>query len=234
VDYRLERGACAWLAAVLVYLPGCPPFLDVDVVSPNCFPFPGHFPFPFALPFISSSPSFFSSFSSFPTVLPTHSIMTRLMSGICHFGLADCIPNPAMMDDLLLNSPSPSSIISSRPSPGLTSLPDDVLLLVISLIGVEDILALRMVCVPTILTRPNRSQISDSSEHTDIKALHIRHQAALGMVGCAQISCHRQEITRASILCRSQIVICQGTRSAGNPCLEVPQKLVLPSSSGEA
>jgi len=74
--------------------------------------------------------------------------MTRLMSDICHFGLANYIPDPAiaMMEDFLLKPPYSPSIISCRPSPGLTSLPDDVLLLVISLIGVEDILALRMVC----------------------------------------------------------------------------------------
>jgi hypothetical protein len=72
--------------------------------------------------------------------------MTRLISDICHFGLTNYIPDPTMMDDLTLKPPYPPSIISCRPSPGLTSLPDDVLLLVISLIGVEDILALRMVC----------------------------------------------------------------------------------------
>ena len=72
--------------------------------------------------------------------------MTRLMSDICHFGLTNYIPDPTIMDDLGLKPPYPPSIISCRPSPGLTSLPDDVLLLVISLIGVEDILALRMVC----------------------------------------------------------------------------------------
>lgn len=101
-------------------------------------------PFPFAFPLISSSPLFLFVSSS-PPLYPL-TLMTRLMSDICHFGLANYIPDPAMMEDFLLKPPYSPSIISCRPSPGLTSLPDDVLLLVISLIGVEDILALRMVC----------------------------------------------------------------------------------------
>ena len=98
-----------------------------------------------ASPFYLSVPSFSLLFS--PSLLSCpHTIMTRLMSDICHFGLADCIPDPAMLDHLVLKTASTSSIISCRPASGLTSLPDDVLLLVISLIGIEDILALRMVC----------------------------------------------------------------------------------------
>jgi F-box domain len=50
------------------------------------------------------------------------------------------------MDGIISKSISTPSIISPHPGAGLTSLPDDVLLLVISLIGVEDILSLRMVC----------------------------------------------------------------------------------------
>jgi hypothetical protein len=71
--------------------------------------------------------------------------MTRLMSDICHFGLQDCLQDPSTLDVLISKSISTPSIISPSPGTGLTSLPDDVLLLVISLIGVEDILALRMV-----------------------------------------------------------------------------------------
>lgn len=66
--------------------------------------------------------------------------MTTLSSGFCY------VPFPTLST---MKSPVPdpistSSIISCRPSPGLTLLPDDVLLLVISLVDVEDILALRM------------------------------------------------------------------------------------------
>jgi hypothetical protein len=71
--------------------------------------------------------------------------MTRIMSDIYQFGLADCLPDPSIMDSLISKCISISSI-ASRPAAGLTSLPDDVLLLVISLVDVEDILALRMVC----------------------------------------------------------------------------------------
>ncbi|KAI0254153.1 hypothetical protein BJV78DRAFT_1388785 [Lactifluus subvellereus] len=70
--------------------------------------------------------------------------MTRIMSDIYQFGLADCLPDLSIMDSFISKSISTSSIISTRPGAGLTSLPDDVLLLVISLIDVEDILALRM------------------------------------------------------------------------------------------
>jgi len=71
--------------------------------------------------------------------------MTRLTSDIFHFDLAHYIPNLTPTDAIVLKDAYASSITSCHPSPGLTSLPDDVLLLVISLIGVEDILALRMV-----------------------------------------------------------------------------------------
>lgn len=101
-----------------------------------------------------SSPSLSLIFSPFPFVflsLPLFPLtsMTRLTSDIGHFdfGLVDYFLNPATMDGVVSDATSPS-IISSCPSPGLTSLPDDVLLLVISLIGVEDILALRMVWSP--------------------------------------------------------------------------------------
>ena len=130
-----DRGWLALSAAVLVYLPGV--LSLTGIVSHSI-------PFPFAFPLISSSPLFLFVSSS-PLLYPTHIVMTRLMSDICHFGLANYIPDPAMMEDLLLKPPYPPSIISCCSSPGLTSLPDDVLLLVISLIGVEDILALRMV-----------------------------------------------------------------------------------------
>jgi hypothetical protein len=100
---------------------------------------------PHSYPFYLSVPSLSLLFS--PSLLSRpHTIMTRLMSDICHFGLADCIPDPAILDHLVMKTASTCSIISCRPASGLTSLPDDVLLLVISLIGIEDILALRMVC----------------------------------------------------------------------------------------
>ena len=82
---------------------------------------------------------------------------------------------------------------------------------------------------PTILTRLNRSEISIL--FTDIKALHLGHQAALGMVRCSQIPCHRQEIARPSIHRRSQISLRQGTGSASDTCFQISQKLVLPSST---
>ncbi len=104
--------------------------------------------------------------------------MTRLLSDICYFGLPNDILNPAAPGGPISKAIA-TSIISCRPGTGLTSLPDDILLLVISLIGVEDILALRMVCA-TILTRLNRTEISVL--FTDIKTLYICHQAALGMV----------------------------------------------------
>ncbi|KAI0305659.1 hypothetical protein B0F90DRAFT_1699804 [Multifurca ochricompacta] len=66
------------------------------------------------------------------------------MSDICQFGLAEYFTDPLKVDSIPTKPISTSSIILPRPSPGLTSLPDDVLLLVISLIGVEDILTLRM------------------------------------------------------------------------------------------
>ncbi len=73
--------------------------------------------------------------------------MTRLLSDISNFGLADGMPNPAAATGgPIAKAIATSSIISCRPGTGLTSLPDDILLLVISLIGVEDILTLRMVC----------------------------------------------------------------------------------------
>lgn len=72
--------------------------------------------------------------------------MTRLLSDICYFGIPDAIPNHAATGGPISKAIVTSSIISSRPSTGLSSLPDDILLLVVSLIGVEDILALRMVC----------------------------------------------------------------------------------------
>ena len=82
---------------------------------------------------------------------------------------------------------------------------------------------------PAILTRLNRTEISPL--FTDIKALYLSHQAALGMVRCPQIPCHRQEITRASIHRRSQISLRQGTGSASDTCFQIPQKLVFPKST---
>ncbi|KAF8265247.1 hypothetical protein EI94DRAFT_1831337 [Lactarius quietus] len=67
--------------------------------------------------------------------------MSQVLSDFCYFDFG--LPFTTMKD-LVPDTISISSIVSCRPSPGLTSLPDDVLLLVISLIGVEDILALRM------------------------------------------------------------------------------------------
>lgn len=72
--------------------------------------------------------------------------MSKLLSDFCYFDFSVPFPALSNMKGLVPDSISISSIISCRPSPRLTSLPDDVLLLVISLIGVEDILALRMVC----------------------------------------------------------------------------------------
>jgi hypothetical protein len=71
--------------------------------------------------------------------------MSKLLSDFYYFDFGLPFPTLTNMKGLVPDSIiSTSSIISCRPSPGLTSLPDDVLLLVISLIGVEDILALRM------------------------------------------------------------------------------------------
>ncbi|KAH9034892.1 hypothetical protein EDB85DRAFT_1945973 [Lactarius pseudohatsudake] len=70
--------------------------------------------------------------------------MSRLLSDFCHFDFGVPFPTLPNMKCVVPDSISTSSIISCRPSPRLTSLPDDVLLLVISLVGVEDILALRM------------------------------------------------------------------------------------------
>ena len=82
---------------------------------------------------------------------------------------------------------------------------------------------------PTILTRLNRTEIS--IPFTDIKALYLGHQTALGMVRCPQIPCHRQETARTSIHRRSQISLRQGTGSASDTCFQIPQKLVFPSST---
>lgn len=107
--------------------------------------------------------------------------MSKLLSDFYYFEFGLPFPTLTNMKGLVPDSIiSTSSIISCRPNPGLTSLPDDVLLLVISLIGVEDILALRMVCAHA-LTRLNRPQISDS--FVDIKTVFISHQATLGVVG---------------------------------------------------
>ncbi|KAH9016211.1 hypothetical protein EDB84DRAFT_1404426 [Lactarius hengduanensis] len=70
--------------------------------------------------------------------------MSRLLSDFCHFDFGVPFPTLPNMKCVVPDSISTSSIISCRPSPRLTSLPDDVLLLVISLVGVEDILTLRM------------------------------------------------------------------------------------------
>jgi hypothetical protein len=104
--------------------------------------------------------------------------MSTLLSDFCYFDFGFPFSTLSNMKGFVPDSIFTSSIMSCRPSPGLTSLPDDVLLLVISLIGVEDILALRMVC----LTRLNRPQISDS--FADIKTVFISHQATLGVVRC--------------------------------------------------
>ena len=155
--------------------------------------------------------------------------MTRLLSDICYFGIADVIPNPSATGGPISKAIATSSIISCRPSTGLTSLPDDILLIVVSLIGVEDILALRMVCTHDLDSTQSETEISIL--FTDIKALYLSHKAALGMVRCPQIPCHRQEIARASIHRRSQISLRQGTGSASDTCFQIPQKLVLPSST---
>ena len=94
--------------------------------------------------------------------------MTRLLSDVCYFGLADGIPDPATTGPVS-KAIATSSIITCHLNPGLTSLPDDVLLLVISLIGVEDILALRMVCT---------HDLDSTQSALDLKPLH-RHQSAL-------------------------------------------------------
>jgi hypothetical protein len=151
--------------------------------------------------------------------------MSKLLSDFYYFDFGLPFPTLTNMKGLVPDSIiSTSSIISCRPSPGLTSLPDDVLLLVISLIGVEDILALRMVCAH-VLTRPNRPQISDS--FVDIKTVFISHQATLGMVGCAQTPCHRQEITRTGFHRGPQVSVRQGAGISRDTCLQVRQKLVL-------
>lgn len=113
--------------------------------------------------FISAPPVPVPSLSSLPLFF-SFDIMTRLLSDICYFGLADDIPNSAAA---ISKAIATSSIISCHPSPGpgFTSLPDDVLLLVISLIGVEDILALRMVCTHDLESTQigNRSQTSSQT-----------------------------------------------------------------------
>ena len=150
--------------------------------------------------------------------------MSKLLSDFYYFDFGFPFSTLSNMKGLVPDTISTSSIISCRPSPGLTSLPDDVLLLVISLIGVEDILALRMVCAH-VLTRPNRPQISDS--FIDIKTVFISHQATLGLVRCTQTPCHRQEITRTGLYRRSQVSVRQGAGNSRDTCLQVRQKLVL-------
>ena len=99
---------------------------------------------PLPLPLPLPLPSFISS--PHLTFSPPSKPMTRLLSDICYFGIADDgIPATG---GPISKAIATSSIISCRPSTGLPSLPDDILLLVVSLIGVEDILALRMVCDP--------------------------------------------------------------------------------------
>lgn len=103
-----------------------------------------------ALLFISrappSPPLLYISSSLLTTPFSTFKFMTRLLSDVCYFGIADGMPNPPATGGPISKAIATSSIISCRPSTGLSSLPDDILLLVVSLIGVEDILALRMVC----------------------------------------------------------------------------------------
>lgn len=95
--------------------------------------------------------------------------MTRLLSDICYFGIADGMPNPAATGGPISKAIATSSIISCRPSTGLSSLPDDILLIVVSLIGVEDILALRMVCT---------HDLDSTQSDRDLNPLH-RHQSDL-------------------------------------------------------
>jgi hypothetical protein len=95
--------------------------------------------------------------------------MTRLLSDICYFGIVDVIPNPAATGGSISKAIATSSIISCRPSTGLSSLPDDILLIVVSLIGVEDILALRMVCT---------HDLDSTQSDQDLNPLH-RPQNAL-------------------------------------------------------
>ena len=99
---------------------------------------------------------FLSAFIS-PFIPPTPLTlsMSRLLSDFCYFDFSVPFPTLSNMKGLVPDSISISSIITCRPSPGLTSLPDDVLLLVISLIGVEDILALRMVCAHNFDSAPS-------------------------------------------------------------------------------
>ncbi|KAI9432147.1 hypothetical protein F5148DRAFT_1270493 [Russula earlei] len=90
--------------------------------------------------------------------------MTGLTSDVCHFGLAHRTPSPAPMGAIIQKSTLPI-ILSCHPSPGLESLPDDLLLLVISLIGVEDILALRMTSKRFISVTRQRWVWSDALKH---------------------------------------------------------------------
>jgi len=125
--------------------------------------------------FISADPPDPLPFPSSPLYLfltthfSTFKLMTRLLSDICYFGIADGIPDPAATGGPISKAIATSSIISCRPSTGLTSLPDDILLLVVSLIGVEDILALRMVCT---------HDLDSTQSERDLNPLH-RHQSAL-------------------------------------------------------
>ena len=137
-------------SAVLVLSPGALPLITLYLCAP----------LPRPLLFISSS----------PPPLFTFQIMTRLLSDICYFGLADGIPNPAAAAPCgpISKAIATSSIISCHPSPSLISLPDDVLLLVISLIGVEDILALRMVCA---------HDLDSTQSAIDLNPLHRRRSA---------------------------------------------------------
>jgi hypothetical protein len=141
-------------------------------------------PFPLGLSSLYLCPSFPSPrfhLSPFSTLLRFFELMTRLLSDMCYFGLTDGIPDPTATGGPISKAIANSSIISCRPDPGLTSLPDDVLLLMISLIGVEDILALRMVCT---------HDLDSTQSALDLKPLH-RHRSALyrspSSAGCGRM-----------------------------------------------
>ena len=132
---------------------------------------------PFSPP---SPPLLYISLS--PPLSPLSKLMTRLLSDICYFGIADDgMPHPVATCGPISKAIATSSIISCRPSTGLSSLPDDILLLVVSLIGVEDILALRMVCT---------HDLDSTQSCRDLNPLH-RHQSALSRspssAGCGRM-----------------------------------------------
>ena len=89
-----------------------------------------------------------------------------------------------------------------RPLASLTTLPDDILFLIISLIAPLDIMALRF--VREILSRIRGTSLP--IKHTDVETLRPRNKAALGMGGSSQETRNRQEHPGPRIYVRSQVI----------------------------